>query len=147
MIQYLSQIKPSFNSFVKHVKNIDAFFEGGKFEGFVINIRSEDEVLGSNLKFDYEVFMSRKSSKDLIRLHEIIKSDNSNLTSVKDLILNSLIKIQISTDYDQKERKFTNYASLMNQKSNPTLLMEFDPLEKPIEFFIQWVDPDSKHFF
>ena len=71
------------------------------------------------------------------------KNDTVNLESVN-LFLQNLIQIEISTEFDARERKFSkNYASIIDQKDNPELLMEFDPLDKPLEFSIEWYSENS----
>ena len=60
------------------------------------------------------------------------------------VFLNSLVKLEISTNYDTKEQRFNNYASLIGQNSNPVLLLQIDPLSQPIQLNIVWINPDGK---
>jgi len=58
-----------------------------------------------------------------------------------DSFLNNLVTIEISTEFDSRERKFSkNFASVIDQNDSPELLLEFDPLEIPLEFSIEWYD-------
>ena len=59
------------------------------------------------------------------------------------VFLNSLVKLEISTNYDTKEQRFNNYAALIGEKSNPILLIQIDPLSQPIHLHIAWINPDG----
>ena len=88
-----------------------------------------------------EIFFKKASTKDLIILPQ---KKNVTLNRKVDVFLQSLIKIQISTDFDARERMFfKNYAHIIGQHDNPELLMEFDSLDESLEFLIQWFSPNS----
>ncbi len=132
----------SAGKFNSYVNKVEALFLENKFRGFIVNVAAHDSV--ANVEFAYEAFYRKRTSKELIRTYDIENRLLDELISMRELFLNSLLRMEISTDYDQKERRFTNYVSIMNERSNPTLLMEFDPIERPLEFFILWVDKNSK---
>ena len=86
------------------------------------------------LLVNYETFFMKSSSKQTISIADTLKT-----SSVNNLFLQSLIKIEISTEFDARERKFSkNYASIIDQNDNPELLMEFHPLEDQLDFTIEW---------
>ncbi len=128
--------------FSEYVNKVEALFIESKFKGFIVNVAAHDSK--TKVEFAYEVLYRKRTSKELIKAHDISNRLLEELTSTRELFLNSLIRMEISTDYDQKERRFSNYVSIMNEKSNPTVLMEFDPIERPLEFYILWIDKNSK---
>ena len=96
----------------------------------------------NNVSFEYEAYFTTKSSKQLISTSFNMSSNISS--SLKSQILQILTRFAVSTNFDTKERDFTNYASVIDQKSDPSLLIEFDPIEKEFEFWIKWINPLSK---
>lgn len=123
------------------VQKLESFFEANNFKGFVVNLKLDNQ-LGD--LFEYEIFFSVKNTKELTKIKEIEDKKLSNLMLKRDLILQSLIKMKMSSEFNSRERFFKNYASIMDLNSNPILLMEFDPIDKPIEFFIVWSDSNGK---
>jgi hypothetical protein len=92
------------------------------------------EISSDSLLFGFETFLRKSSTKQIVNLPDK-KNSNSSINS----FLNNLVKIEISTEFDTRERKFSkNFAFVIDQNDNPELLMEFDPLEAPIEFSIEW---------
>ena len=127
--------------FSHHVGKIEAFFTENKFKGFTVNVAFSDST--SHINVEYEAFIRKRNSNEVIKTHEIGNKLLNGLILMREIILYSLIRFEISTGYDHKEMIFSNYASIMDQSSNPTLLMEFDPVEQPVEFFILWIDKNS----
>jgi hypothetical protein len=129
----------------EYLKSVNGFFEGNKFKGFVLTIRMHDDSMNYQLAL-YEIFFKILSNKNQIEIDDgkLIKQ-NQTLSSNRNSILNNLNKLKISTDYDTKDRRFFNYISIMNQNSNPCLLMEFDPLSNELEpFYIRWYSPNEQ---
>lgn len=114
--------------------SVEAFFEADVFNGYVLNFKT-------NKDFIFETFFKKKSLKNLIKLFRLQETSNPILNEMRDNFLQSLIKIQVSTDFEQKERHFSNYANIMDIDDNPLVSMEFDPINQPIEFCIKWIDP------
>lgn len=87
------------------------------------------------LFLSFETFFRKSSTKNVVDL-----SDKKNITNTNnEFFLNNLVTIEISTEFDARERKFSkNFAFVIDQNDNPELLMEFDPLETPLEFTIEW---------
>lgn len=110
------------------------------YKGFVVNILVESRR--NNVSFEYEAYFTTRSSKQLISTSFNMSSNISS--SLKSQILQILTRFAVSTNFDTKERDFTNYASVIDQKSDPSLLIEFDPIEKEFEFWIKWTNPLSK---
>lgn len=129
----------------EYLKSVNGYFEGNKYKGFVLTIRMYDESTKS-VSALYETYFKMVSNKNLIEIDDtkLIKHNQSLFTN-RNSILNNLIKLKISSDYDTKDRRFFNYISLMNQNTNPCLLMEFDPLTTDLEpFYIRWYDPNDQ---
>ena len=128
--------------FDEHVEKIEALFTENRFKGYLVSVVAASSSTGLDLAF--EVLFRRRTSKELIGTFEIANRLLEDLISTRESILNSLVTMEVSTDYEQKERRFGNYAWVMDDRSNPTLLMEFDPIDRPIEFHILWVDKNSE---
>lgn len=109
-----------------------AFFEGDQFRGIVLNVEGPP--------FGYEVFFTMKRAKYLI---DHFNTSDAAMADHKTFILKSIIRMEVSSDYDVKERRFVNYASVMDVNSEPALLLEFDPVEQPINLIISWLDPQQ----
>jgi hypothetical protein len=100
---------------------LSAFFEADQFKGLII----------TQQKSKQEAYFKQNKIISIVN-----NKDNQSL-------LQSLVKIQVSTDFNERENKFLkNFASLVNHKSNPCLLMHFDPIENDLEFTIKWIDPN-----
>ncbi len=105
-------------------------------KGFTLNFELKD-ISSDSLLFGFETFLRKSSTKQLVNLPD--KKDASYSNSSVNSFLNNLVKIEISTEFDTRERKFSkNFAFVIDQNDSPELLMEFDPLEAPIEFSIEW---------
>lgn len=116
------------------LRSVDAFFEADSFKGYVLNFKTDNN-------FEFETFFRLNSLKNLIKIFHLNETKNQNLILMRENFLQSLIKIQVSTDFEQKERQFSNYANIMDVNSNPIVAMEFDPINVPIEFSLKWIDP------
>ena len=102
----------------------------------------------NNIVIDYEIHFSNANLQSLTKIHSLnITNQDANIKSHREYFLDHIIKIEISSDYDSRERKFKNYDTLMNQNNNPSLLLEFDPLDKSVEFYIVWKNPNGKFNF
>jgi len=131
IIKFLNNfVKDDVNSF-KILKTVNAYFESNNFKGFVFNI----DITNDFFSLNYETFFTKSKLDDLT---SIIRSNETN--SNNELFLKSLVQMKLSSDYDTKERIFNNYANIIDQNTNPTLLMEFDPIEISLEFKINWYD-------
>lgn len=104
-----------------------------------MNIRASNSM--NNASFEYEAYFCQKSSKNSINTNFNVSSDD--LVASKANLLQLLIRFAISTEFDTRERQFNNYAGIMDQKSDPVLILEFDPIEIPMDFVIKWIDPLS----
>ena len=106
---------------------VNSFFQSDRFKGLVININNE---------LNYEAYFIPVKSKFLTKINKESNLGNS--------FLNSLIHMEISTNYDFKEQKLTNYAAFIKLNSNPVLLMQIDPLQNDMNLIINWINPHSK---
>lgn len=131
---------------IKSVRQVEAFFEASKFKGYVMRIETSNRR--NNISLEFEAFFVPQPVKESIITVASFNSSSSllpELAALRSQLLQSLIRFVISTDFDTKERQFvTNYASVMDQASDPALLIDFDPIEKDIEFWITWTNPLSK---
>lgn len=118
----------------KILKTVDAYFESNSFKGFVLNFQIHDE----NFVSTFEAYFTKTKISEFINLIQPNETSNKNENFLK-----NLVQIKISSDYDSKERKFSNYANIIDQNSNPTILMEFDPIEPSLEFKINWYDSEN----
>ena len=50
------------------------------------------------------------------------------------ILLNSIVKLVIASDYDSRERRLDNYASILDVNSNPTILIQIDPINETLLF-------------
>lgn len=116
------------------LRSVEAFFEADVFKGFVLNFKT-------NTHFIFETFFKIKSLKSFIKISHLNETGIPSMNKMRENFLQSLIKIQVSTDFEQKERHFSNYANIMDVDDNPLVSMEFDPINEPIEFCIKWIDP------
>lgn len=128
-------------SSLTHVRRVDGFFQANKFKGFVLDLSYKDTELKTRLEF--QALFRLREPRELTKLYNV---QDTELSRQRDLILNSMIRLEVSTDYDQKERRFNNYAQIIDQRSNPTLLIQFDPLPQPIQFDIAWLDKNSNSY-
>jgi hypothetical protein len=95
----------------------------------------------------YESFYVPTATRSIINVtgtNELASNQSENLVAKANEILKSLVKVKVSTDYDSKERLFNNYASVIDQNSNPVLLMEFDPFNYSANLNILWLNPSGK---
>lgn len=130
---------------INSVRRVEAFFEANKFKGYVMRIETSNRR--NNISLEFEAFFVPPPVKE-----NIIKATSFNSSSLlpefaalRSQLLQALIRLVISTDFDTKERQFvTNYASVMDQAGDPALLIDFDPVDKDIEFWITWTNPLSK---
>lgn len=124
-----------------NVKEINSYFQSDKFSGFVLKL--------DLIKYDliYEAYFVPTKNKDLIELNSNFNATVSQvLLNKKDLLLKSLVKLEVSSDYDAKERRFNNYGSILDLNSNPSLLILLDPINESIKFKISWINPNGKIF-
>ena len=93
----------------EYLKSVNGYFEGNKYKGFVLTIRMYDESTKS-VSALYETYFKMVSNKNLIEIDDtkLIKHNQSLFTN-RNSILNNLIKLKISSDYDTKDRRFFNY--------------------------------------
>ena len=125
------------------VKTLYSYFEADLFKGYVLKFEVSDTIDHMRLVVG-EIFFRKASSKHMVSFPDS-KNDCKNSQVI--LFKQSLVKIEISTEFDVRERKFLkNYASIIGQTDNPELLMEFDPLDEPIDFLIEWFTPNGKCF-
>ncbi|CAF0815289.1 unnamed protein product [Brachionus calyciflorus] len=121
------------------LRKVNAFFEADTFKGYVLNLKTEN----TNFNIEYESYFTVKNLKSNIKIFELSEKQNQSLVLMRENFLQSLIIARVSSDFDQKERKFSNYANVMSVNSNPILQMEFDPISEPLEFIIAWFDPND----
>ena len=74
-------------------------------------------------------------------------SESESLALNASAFLTSLTKIQLSSNYDAKERRLNDYASILDTKTNPSILMKFDPINETLEFTILWTNPNGNKCF
>lgn len=130
---------------IRSIQRVEAFFEASKFRGYVVTIETSNRR--NNISFEYEAYFMPRSSKETIKVIQPSASLSSSeeLNAVRSQLLQILTRFVVSTDFDSKERQFNNYAAVMDQKSDPALLMDFDPVvDRDIEFWITWSNPSSK---
>lgn len=121
------------------ISRIEAFFEANKFKGYAVTIQTSNRR--NNISFEFEAFFTPRLVKETIIVPNLSHSSSkTELISQKSNLLQNLIRFIVSTDFDSKERQFANYASIMDQTSDPALLMDFDPIDKDIEFWITWTN-------
>ena len=121
------------------IERVEAFFEANKFRGFVINVKSFNKR--NNITIGYEALFTPKSSKELITTNFNIS--NHELITIKNQLLQLLTNFIVSTDFDTKERQFSNYGCILDQNSDPALLMDFDPVDRDFEFWIIRTNPSG----
>lgn len=138
--EYLKDLMESFEVFelkeklnqimfnTNHINKVNSFFQSDKFKGIVVDVNASAEIR-------HEVFLTPVKSKYLTRINK--GSNNGSL------FLNSLMHLEVSTNYDFKEQKLANYAAIIKQDSNPVLLMQIDPLPNDIDLKINWINPNS----
>lgn len=112
-----------------NIKEVNAFFQADKFKGYVVQVEFNE----SNLV--YEAYLTQAKNNYLI---------DTSTNYKHNLLLKSIIKLEISSDYDAKERRFNNYGSILDLNSNPSVLIWLDPIDEPLRFKIVWIDPDGK---
>lgn len=113
----------------KHLVKVNSFFQSEKYKGFVLNFQISDDK--TDMMIDYEAFYAPK------KMLEIKNSQGSeNFFKV-------LQNIEISSDYDAKEQILSNYARVIDQKTNPQLLLQIDPIEQPLSLQITWSNSEG----
>ena len=54
--------------------------------------------------------------------------------------------IEVSTDFEKRERRGNNYASLIDEKSNPFVVLNFvKKIHSEIRLTINWMDPNGEN--
>ncbi len=124
------------NQRLDSIAEVNSFFQMNKFKGFVMNVKT----LFNSKIFDYEVFITPVQKKAITKINEgVLKPDE---------FLSLVNQFEISTDYDSKEQMFYyNYASVIQQKSNPILLIAFDFVPKSMNLTFVWTNSQSMIFF
>ncbi|RMZ98478.1 xylosyltransferase oxt [Brachionus plicatilis] len=120
-------------------KSISSFWQN------VFDLSEPNEKKFQNL-FDIMSKISWQNFQDLVNAAKVninLIEKEYFLRSVEAFFEGDSFKgyIQVSTNFDQKERQFSNYANIMDVDDNPYVSMEFDPINEPIEFSIKWIDP------
>lgn len=142
------------------LESVHSFFEADKFSGFVLTFNLK---LSNKNNFKFEVYFKSNQMKKISvsdsrgQPIRFLASNGDTLTKsllkiqVKNLHLDDDVNfkliffyIQIGTNYDSKEYLLRNYAAVMGEESNPTLLLQIDELDKALNLLIQWIDPESK---
>lgn len=118
-----------------HLVQVNSFFQAEKFKGFVLNFRIADEDEPDMAQIDYEVFFKP------IQMLEIMENKNNGN------FLKVVQKIEISSNYDAKEQILLNYAGIIDQTSNPQLLIQVDPIDEPLSLTITWANNEGIFFF
>ncbi len=117
---------------IKRIKKVNSFFQSDQFRGFILKTF-----------MNYEAYFVPTRNTELIKISNL-KDIPEPVLGKANLLLKSMIKIEISSDYDAKERRFNNYAAILDLNSNPSLLILLDPINEPLKFKISWIDSNGK---
>jgi hypothetical protein len=135
MLKHLNKIKR--DSYFDFLRAANAFFEANKFKGFVLNMNIKKDI---NLQF--EVFFTQTNVESVFEIKDL-KNLSEECISLSKYLQRSIIYFHVSSDYNSREKRFDNFFNVLDQKTNPTVLIEIDVLEKPLEFFIMFRDPNG----
>lgn len=117
------------SSLSDHIVRVNAFFQADSFRGFAVGLKSPTEPA------EFEVFFQPAPKEALVNI--------SNSSYEK--LLQSIISLQVSTDYNTREQQFrSNYASVMDKHAQPVLVMELDPLKQDVQLGIKLFDPSGE---
>ena len=129
----LKQTLTNFN--FNYLKNVNSFFQADKFRGYVAQIKVNN--------FLFEAYFSPTKRMNSIEINPDFKNKSQSSINKMNLLLNSIAKLEVSSDYDSKERRFNNYGSLLDINCNPSLLIVIDPIEEDFKFQIVWFDSNG----
>lgn len=142
-------------SFLQLLKQVNSFFDADEFNGLVLNVELTFADFNVNFETLFKpikhITVNRLSSnpdeEEKERMVEEINKD-SDLKRKGQLIQNNLISIELSTDYDSKDRQFrSNYPGVMDGADIPIVKLDFDPMNETIDLFFSWFDPESKYIY
>lgn len=123
----LNEIELNLNN--SNLVQVNSFFQSDKFKGYVIQI-----INNTNNNLVYEAYFKPISNKHLI---DVDTNDSNNI------LLNSIVKLVIASDYDSRERRLDNYASILDVNSNPTILIQIDPINETLLLKIKWYNSNG----
>ncbi len=121
----LNEIELNLNN--SNLVQVNSFFQSDKFKGYVIQINNNNNLV-------YEAYFKPISNKHLIN----VDTNDSN-----NILLNSIVKLVIASDYDSRERRLDNYASILDVNSNPTILIQIDPINETLLLKIKWYNSNG----
>ncbi len=117
------------------INKVNSFFQSNTFKGFVMNVKTSL----NEKPFDFEVFVTPTRKKTITETVTEITDANKFLDLVS--------KFEVSTDYDSKEQMFySNYASIIGQTSNPTLMLAIDSVPEDFNFTFVWKNSNGRQF-
>jgi hypothetical protein len=134
--EHLNEIKVESN--FDCLRSVNGFFEANKFQGFVLNFSIKK---GLNLQF--EVFFKQTNVESLFEIADL-KNVSQESISLSKHLQKSIIYFHVASDYNSREKRLDNFFNVLDQNSNPTVHIEIDVLDKPLEFFIMFKDPNGK---
>lgn len=107
-----------------------AHFANNKFEAILIHVEANIKTAESST-----------FSNDLPERVEALIKIQSNF-SVTETWAGRILKLEVNTDYDQKEQTFRNFLGVIGPTSSPILGYEFDAaLVTPRNLTVLWIDP------
>jgi len=133
--KHLNKIKP--DSYFDMLRSVNGFFEANKFKGFVMNLEIKKSV---NLQF--EVYFQQANVERLFEITDL-KNVSQESISLSKHLQKSIIFFHVSSDYNSREKRLDNFVNVLDQNTNPTVHIEIDVLDKPLEFFIMFKDPNG----
>ncbi|KAL1517259.1 hypothetical protein ABEB36_001046 [Hypothenemus hampei] len=105
----------------------------------VNSFHSNDKYRSTNFLFE-SAYLHVNGSNNLGKLEVALRPKNK-LAKQKSPLMDRLISLSISTDYDQKEQLSRNFLKLLSPNSDPVLIYKFAKVSKQYNLTCLWIDP------